>query len=339
MTRPAVSIVVPTYRSARFVGRMIESVCAQTIDDWELIIVDGRSRDGTAEAVADYRARLGDRLTFIEQRNEGCNAARNAGIEASRGEFVAFLDSDDEFLATKLERQLELFSLGPDLGLVYCDYSYVDLEGRSHGSVFDSHSKLARDVPYEEVAPGLRVCSPDLFDYLIRGYFIATIVGMVRREVLADDLRFHVDNWYGLCEWMFYLEIVRRCRAGYVDEPLCINHFVSGSISRTSRVRNSIDHRNLLRTMRSRFVDCSVSARRTIRYQLGHTCRQLGMHSYKRAEYGPAVRYFGEALGERFDPLTVVHLLQSVGRWAGRMGRPGHDPRLRFGAERLSAGS
>lgn len=332
MSRPWVSIVVPTFNSESFVGRMIESVETQTFEDWELIIVDGTSSDGTAQRVADYRDRIGDRLVFIQQPNQGCNAARNAGIEASRGAFVAFLDSDDAFLPTKLERQLELFDLRPDLGMVFCDYSHIDLAGVFHRSTFDTEMRPIRDVPVEEVAPGLCVCAANFFEHLIRGYFVATITGMVRRDVLADDIRFYVDNWYGVCEWMFYLEITRRCRVGFVDEPLCVNHFIPYSISRTSRIRNSIDHRNLLHTIRRRFPDCSPAAAAALRDQLADTCRQLGLHGYKYDEYGPAVRYFAESLRERPDLRTAAYLMQSALRWILRRGRPGREPRLRTAA-------
>lgn len=330
MSQPRVSVIVPTYNSERFVGRMIDSVRSQTFDDWELIIVDGNSADGTASRVESYQPALGDRLVFIEQRNQGCNAARNAGIEASRGAFVAFLDSDDEFLPTKLERQIELFERRPALGLVYSDFSYINLEGVRRRSTFDTMTPVAREVPYEEVSPGLCVCAPDLFEYLVRLPFIATIVGMVRREVLSDDIRFHVDNWYGVCEWLFYLEVADRCRAGFVNEPLCLNHFVPESISRTSRVRNSIDHRNLLRTVRGRFTDCSASAARVLSGHMACTCDQLGVHSYRKAEYGAALRYFAESMRERWTARTGLYLLQSACRWAAALGRPGQEPRLRF---------
>lgn len=330
MRKPLVSIVVPTYNSARYLGRMIDSVGDQTVEDWELIIVDGQSADGTRALIDDYRPRLLDRLVFIEQPNQGCNAARNTGIDAAHGRFIAFLDSDDEFLPGKLERQLDLFERCPELGLAYSDFSYVDLDGQPHESMFDDRRSLARKVPSTEVAPGMHVCDENLIEYLIQDYFIATIVGMVRREILSDDIRFHTENWYGFCEWMFYLEIVRRCRAGYVDEPLSRCHFVDGSITRTSRIRNSLDHRDLLRTMESRFADCSPTVRHAVRKQLAATCRQLGMHAYKSAEYAPAIRYFREALDGRFDILTTVHLCQSAARWLTRLGRPGHEPRLRL---------
>ncbi|MEE9294279.1 MAG: glycosyltransferase family 2 protein [Phycisphaerae bacterium] len=334
MSDPAVSVILPTYKRVQLLKRAIDSVCAQTFDDWELIVIDdGPSHDGTDRLVAGYGRRHGGRIVFIEQPNQGCNAARNAGIEAARGRYLAFLDADDEFKPAKLQRQLELFRLRPDLGLVFCDFSFVDLQGRFHDSVFDVDAPLARQVPYQEVAPGLRVCAPSLFEYLIRQYFIATIVGLVRRDMLADDIRFYVDNLYGRTEWMFYLDLSRRCRVGYVDEPLAVNHFVKGSISRTSRIRNSIDHRSLLRTMRSRYDDCSAEARHAIREQLAYTCRQLGMHSYKLFEYGAAARYFGEALCVEFDGTTVVYMMQSIARWISRFGRPGHEPRLRVSTQ------
>ncbi len=328
MSRPAVSIVVPTYKSVAYLRRMIESVIAQTFDDWELIIVDGASDDGTAELIAGYQPTLADRLVFIEQPNQGCSVARNTGIETARGSFIALLDSDDEYLPRRLERQMELFSLQPDLGLVYCDYSHIDFDGVLHRSTFDELATLAREVPYERVAPGLHVCTPDLFDYLVRGYFIATIVGLVRREVLADDIRFLPRDMYG-CEWFFYLQIVRRCRAGYVDEPLCLHHFVQGSISRTSTVRNSVYHRSLLRIMRSEFADASPRAKAAIRRQLADTCKQLGFHGAQHAEFGAAIGYFAEALRERFEWQTVWHLLQMCARRVAALGHPGTEPLLR----------
>ena len=304
------------------------SVRAQTLEDWELIIVDGKSNDGTAELVREYEQRLGDRLIFIEQANQGCCVARNTGIEAARGGFVAFLDSDDEFRPAKLSRQMELFRLRPDLGLVYCDYSFIDLEGQFHRSMFDDLAPIARQVPTELVAPELRVCTINLFEYLIRQYFIATIVGIVRREVLSDDIRFLEHDMYG-CEWMFYLEITRRCRAGYVDEPLCLHHFMDGSISRTSSVRNNVYHRSLLNIMRRKFRDCSPKAVAEIERQFRATCRQLAYDSYKHREFAAALGYFHDARHGRFDVSVAAGVTKSVLRWLLSLGRPGDEPMLR----------
>lgn len=325
---PLVSVVVPTYKRAPYLARCIDSVIAQTWSDWELIIVDGQSGDGTAELVRSYQPRLGDRLVFIEQENQGCCIARNTAINAARGEFVALLDSDDEFLPAKLQRQMELFKLCPDLGLVYCDYAYIDLEGRRHDSAFNEVWTEARGMRCESVAQRHFVCPNNLFDHLIRQYFIATIVGVVRRDVLADDIRFLPNDQYG-CEWLFYLEIARRTRAGYVDEPLCLHHWVGGSLSRTSPTRNLVYHRRLLHIIMDRFSDMSAAAWATVECQLRDTCRQLGLMSFKQAEYAAAADYFAEALGCGFDAATAVNWMQAVGRWALAFGRPGREPMLR----------
>ncbi len=330
---PTVSVVVPTYKRVQYLGRMIDSVVAQTHTDWELIIVDGKSNDGTAELVESYQKLLGDKIVFIEQENAGCCIARNTGIDAARGDFVALLDSDDEFLPTKLEHQMELFDREPSLGFVFGDYSYVDLEGNFESSMFDTKSKVLRTIPTNEIAPNLHICTPDFFSYLLKEYFVATIVGVVRREVLANDIRFLEHDLYG-CEWMFYLEIANRCRAGFVDEPLCLHHYVDGSLSRTSRTRNTIYHRRLLKTIIDRFPNLTESQSKEVNLQLANTCSQLGYESYKAKEYGPAMGYFREAMQARPTAASAVHWAQSLLRRTAALDRPGNEPMLRNDAYR-----
>ena len=175
MTPPVVSVVLPTYNRAALLPRAVESVIAQTYGDWELIVVDDGSTDETAAVVSAYGTKLGDRFVYLRQENRGSSAARNRGIEASRGRFVAFLDSDDEFAPTKLARQLALFERYPQLGLVYSDYSIVETDGAAVGSAFDLKFPIARTAPSQKVAPGAFVYVGSLFDTLIRGYFVSTI--------------------------------------------------------------------------------------------------------------------------------------------------------------------
>lgn len=101
---PTVSVVIPTYNRADLIGRAIRSVLAQTWTDWELVVVDDCSQDATADVVrsfADPRIRL-----IRHERNRGESGGRNTGIAEARGPYVAFLDSDDEWLPAKLEKQL-----------------------------------------------------------------------------------------------------------------------------------------------------------------------------------------------------------------------------------------
>lgn len=102
-----VSVIIPAYRSAASIGRALSSVAAQTVKPLEVIVVDDGSDDGTFEAAQACRTRLqGIDLVVLKQENRGAGAARNAGLQVAKGDWLAFLDADDEWLPEKLERSL-----------------------------------------------------------------------------------------------------------------------------------------------------------------------------------------------------------------------------------------
>ncbi|GAB4178051.1 MAG: hypothetical protein Fur0039_21680 [Rhodocyclaceae bacterium] len=109
--RILVSVVIPAYNAAWCVSRAIDSVLAQTHGQFETIVVDDGSTDDTARVLAVY----GERIRVVNKPNGGLSSARNAGIAAARGEFVAFLDADDWWLPGKLARQVELMRARPEL--------------------------------------------------------------------------------------------------------------------------------------------------------------------------------------------------------------------------------
>ncbi len=326
MSRPTVSVILPTYNRENLLPRAVESVIAQSFDDWEIVLVDDGSTDGTPALARRYAERLHDRFTIIRQPNGGSSSARNRGIDACRGRFVAFLDSDDEFLPTKLERHLELFNRRPELGFVYSDYAFVDLGGTRHDSAFDTINAKARRIRHEAIARGLCVCTSDLFDALIRAYFIATIAGMVRREVLSHSIRFPVDQAYAE-EWLFYLRVAKACRAGFVDEPLCLHHHTVGSLARTDPHRNTLGYRSLLSAIAEEFDDLTWAQRRAVRTNRAQAGRQLGYEAYRAADYGQALRYFAESFGYEPGLRTLFNLSEATAQWAlvrlARLGRRG----------------
>src|SRR5690242_71279 len=112
---PEVTVVIPSYNGARYLGEAIESVLAQTHPSVETIVVDDGSVDGTTALVSSY----GDRVRGIRQENRGLAAARNSGIRAAAGTYVAFLDHDDRYLPEKTARQVAVFEARPDVGLVH----------------------------------------------------------------------------------------------------------------------------------------------------------------------------------------------------------------------------
>lgn len=115
---PTVSVVIPTYNRAALLGRSIRSVLGQSYKDFELIVIDDGSTDETSHVVADF---ADPRIRYLPlPHNTGAGAARNAGVRVARGKFLAFQDSDDEWLPSKLAKQISAFESGPArLGMVY----------------------------------------------------------------------------------------------------------------------------------------------------------------------------------------------------------------------------
>jgi glycosyltransferase involved in cell wall biosynthesis len=123
---PAVSVVIPAYNAAWCVAKAIDSVLAQEGAGYEIVVVDDGSTDDTPAVLAHY----GDAVRVVRQRNQGLSAARNAGIRAARGEFVAFLDADDWWLPGKLGKQMELMRTRPEVGFSSTAARVEDPEGR-----------------------------------------------------------------------------------------------------------------------------------------------------------------------------------------------------------------
>src|SRR5437870_11720 len=103
VTSGFVSVIIPNYNYAHYVSQAIDSVLAQTYPHREVIVINDGSTDNSAEVLRSY----GDSIRWIDQENRGQSVARNRGIEESRGDLVAFLDGDDAWLPTKLQRQIE----------------------------------------------------------------------------------------------------------------------------------------------------------------------------------------------------------------------------------------
>jgi glycosyltransferase involved in cell wall biosynthesis len=122
---PLVSVIIPVYNGDRFIAAAIESVLAQTWQDFEIIVVDDGSQDNTSIVLQGY----GDRIRAVYQSNQGVAVARNHGIQLARGRWVAFLDADDTFLPDKLAAQLAFADANPHLGMVHSGWQRVSEAG------------------------------------------------------------------------------------------------------------------------------------------------------------------------------------------------------------------
>jgi glycosyltransferase involved in cell wall biosynthesis len=130
MQKPKVSIVIPAYNVGKYLPDTLESVWHQTFTDFEVILVDDGSTDNTKEWVSQIK---NPRFKFISQTNQGASAARNRGILASQGEYIAFLDADDLWAPTKLETHVSFLEQNPEVGLVCSWTAMINAQGQPTG--------------------------------------------------------------------------------------------------------------------------------------------------------------------------------------------------------------
>ncbi len=211
---PLVSIVIPTYNRKQFVSEAIDSCLAQTHGNCEIIVVDDGSADGTERFLQE---RYGGRIRFIFQDNQGPGIARNRGIEAAQGEFIHFLDADDQLHEEKIEICLEAFRQQPDVSVIYTHYQQVTQDGLTP----------VETGPFEQY-------SDDVFCELLRqtGCRILTSSSMCRTAALravggfADDVNFRSAE-----DWDLFLRLAMRYRFHGIDERLVLRRVHPGMIS------------------------------------------------------------------------------------------------------------
>jgi glycosyltransferase involved in cell wall biosynthesis len=198
---PKVSVIIPTCNRAQFLRAAVESVLNQTFQDFEIIVVDDASSDETPQAARSF---ADGRVRYLRQEpKKGQGAARNAGIRAARGEYIALLDDDDEWLPTKLRKQVALLRALPDeVGLIYTGYYRIDAA---------SKRVLAEVMPTER---------GKVYDALGRGNWIGTCsTVLLRRRCLNKAGLFDEDLASG-ADYDMWLRVAREFEVDFIDEPL-----------------------------------------------------------------------------------------------------------------------
>jgi glycosyltransferase involved in cell wall biosynthesis len=185
-----VSVIVPCYNGAATIGRALASVFAQSFIDYEVVVVNDGSTDDTAAVLARY----GDRIRVITQPNRGLSAARNAGVRASAGEYIAFLDDDDEWMPAKLAQCVAVLDEDPGCALVYTGALRVNLAG---GPMPNQDSQTW----------GLD--SPTLAQMLERPWNVVPCQFVVRRDIFERCGGFD-ERFVSTCEDLYFLLLTRQ---------------------------------------------------------------------------------------------------------------------------------
>ncbi|MBI4371716.1 MAG: glycosyltransferase family 2 protein [Elusimicrobia bacterium] len=217
LSAPLFSVVIPAYNRAASLAAAVRSVLAQTFLDWECLVVDDGSTDGTRKTLSvfsDPRLRV-----FLNERNRGQHACRNQAIRAASGEWIAFLDSDDLFLPSRLKALAAAAAARPRVGFWFTN-AYVHRWGRLIGTLFDP----AREIPEGRV-PGW---------YAVGGRWLPYVTTMVcMRRCAFDETGFFREDLKILEDTELYARMFRAgLEVGVLREPLAVRFLHEGQITR-----------------------------------------------------------------------------------------------------------
>ena len=208
MSSPRFSVVIPAYNSAGFLGETLESLAAQTYRNFETILVDDGSTDATVEIARDRMAALGLRGSVTVRpadRPKGVSTCRNLGLQAARGHWIAFLDSDDLFAPQKLQRMAEAVDHASGSRAIYHpSRRFADASGQTLEIV---------------TVNGMPGAPRWLLDDLLVGNFHATCGMVIERELLREIGGFH-SALYGVEDWWLAIQISARTPWLFVGETL-----------------------------------------------------------------------------------------------------------------------
>ena len=295
VSKPLVSVIIPTYNRAALVKRAIQSVLDQTYDNFEVIVVDDASTDSTVTVIANIKDQ---RLKYIRHEvNCHASAARNTGIASVKGELIAFLDDDDEWFPSKLEKQVPvLVNASPEVGLVYCWMDHFDSGGRVVGETHPMHIGWVFDKMLDR--PRLGGCP--------------TII--VRREVFDVVGVFDVDLRRGN-DGDFIRRVARKYAVDVVPEVL-VRVNVGHGFDRITKgdeqgIRNAIKSHQVKLTKFADELDSYPKQTANILSAIGHHHAQLGewitaagyfLRAVRRAPLsGEPYRMLAYTLKERFS--------------------------------------
>jgi len=293
MDEPLVSVNIPVYNAQEFIERTIRSALNQTYKNIELIILDDGSTDKTSKIIKE--AQKGDsRIQYYYQENQGISQARNRLFELSKGEYIAFLDHDDQWSPEKLEIQVTLFKDRPSLGLVFAKALTKYEDGRTLDEFSSRRPK--RGMVF--------------YDYLLSLNFMPLCTVVIRKEILAKYIPF--DRRLCLTEdWELFLRVAREHEFDYLDHVLAIYNARPDSLMRRSVLREleevssvldywSSNDKLVLRNYRRRFL------------------RAKAQFNFYKVDYLKSKRDFTEAKRElinciRIDPTWMVPYLNLPG--------------------------
>lgn len=280
--KPLVSVIIPSYDSARFVVAAVQSALAQTYSPVEIIVVDDGSTDDTRERLLSC---VGP-VRYVYQSNGGPSKARNRGLQEARGELIAFLDADDQWMPEKLIKQWGCLRANPDAGLIHTDtYQLYEPTGQQ---VYVDHGK--------------KRFSGRCYTELFWGNRITTSTVLVPRQCL-DQVGPFDERIRGAEDMDLWLRIARHHSLDYVNEPLVLyrNHALNSS--RNQRMMLEVEYYVLAKALKADPSLTATLGQHRVRERMFDLAFEAGYGNVDADDLPRARRYFREALS--YDPLSL----------------------------------
>ncbi|MBE9188820.1 glycosyltransferase family 2 protein [Gloeocapsopsis crepidinum LEGE 06123] len=209
---PKVSVIIPAYNAMTFLPETLDSVFSQTFIDFEVIVVN----DGSSDNIKQWASEITDlRFKLVSQENQGLSGARNTGIALTQGEYVAFLDADDLWEPTKLEKQVKSLDENPEASLVYTWTTLINAKGKPLGKILANY--IEGDVWQELTKHNIVECGS---------------VAMVRRHCFETVGNFDRNLGSYVEDWDMWLRIAARYPFKVIKEPLVYYRDHSNNVSK-----------------------------------------------------------------------------------------------------------
>jgi len=302
MTR--VTVVIPAYNAERYIEATLDSLVAQTLRDFEVMLVDDGSTDSTLERARRYAERFP--LTILQQRQRGPSAARNAGIRQARGLYCAFLDADDLLLPSALAAQAARLDADPQVSIVATEVSTFNEQGTLRERRWD--------------IAGTR----DVFARLLVENYITTSAVMARVDRLLEAGLFPEDRRVAE-DYELWLNLAVRGKLALLDEPLVRYRYTSGSLS-SNKLYSARCALDVIEQFWRRNPQLRAAHGATYHASLARHCGNAGAAALGERQWRAALPYFATSLRHR--PLEVQSWKGLVKLLAGALGmrRPAAAP-------------
>lgn len=285
MKEPFVSVVIPAYNAAKTLKTTVKSVFEQTIQDFEIIIVDDGSKDNTLK-VAREIADSDSRVKVITQPNGGAPEARNTGIKTAQGEYVALLDADDLWMPHKLERQLEFLSQHKDVNAVISGAYYVNnnLEVLSVVRCFESKDVLLETLLFQNLP--------------------ATQSTIIIKRKIFDEIGLFDTGLVILEDWELLIRLARFGNLKTIEEPLSLYRIYPGNRSRNLDIHIKPGYKVLERLFSDPHLPLYIKKRKRLIYATFY--QMLCGSAFTGGRFGQFFKWGAKALFTH--PLTFSYM-------------------------------